>query len=905
MASAITGPHDATAKASQRDKRDGSLEAQVLAFWGKTGNGNAGQSNWKPLLHHMIDVAATALMIQQASPGRLNRDAALLEVDPEALAWARALLAGLHDLGKIARAFQAKCPAHFPTAVLGELDAEDSRRPVIHGAVTGQLLAFELPEFLNSVLPGTTRADRWHVAFTVGGHHGRPLRIDGETDRMPQFERKYILDPSAIPVARHACELMWRLLGQVVLKLPDPDDETWAVRVGWGLAGLTTLADWVGSDADFFRFEDPSLPADAYLPVALRAAERAVTAKGLRPAPVSREGGLYRLFDVSSPRPMQRAAEALPLPEGPVLAVIEDVPGTGKTEAALVLAHRMMAAGKAEGVYFALPSMATANAMFDRLHEAHRRLFAADAHPSLALLHGRRHLSERFRDVRLAGSESDDGVAAQCTAWIADDRRRAFFAEVGAGTIDQALLSVLPKKFLALRQHGLAGKVLIVDEAHAYDAYMGEELKRLLQFHGAAGGSAIVLSATLLGVTRAGLVRAYLSGLSADRTPPCENAYPLISLHGAEEDAVEPVEPAASSVRTVAVERLDTVDAAIDAAIAAAGSGAAVAVIRNAVDDAIETHDRMVAARVDSTLFHARFTAGDRMEIERAAVTDFGKGGSRRAGRVLVATQVIEQSLDLDFDLMITDLAPVDLMVQRAGRLWRHAREGRPEKAPRLLVICPDWRAPDKWNWLHVTQPRGAFVYRPGVVWRSAKTLFERGVIDTPAGLRPLIEAAYSDEEPLPDALREADDRWDGERVEAPKAHARQLLINWSDGYAGIAGVEADQEVGTRLGEPTLTLRLARQEGGALRPWIDLPEDPRRAWALSEISVRVSWLGNARPPAALESLIDNARQTWPDFEKALPIGVVDEDGIVRLERSAGEGSFTYDPVVGLRRIEGK
>jgi hypothetical protein len=248
---------------------------------------------------------------------------------------------------------------------------------------------------------------------------------------------------------------------------------------------------------------------------------------------------MAQLFpEIEAPRPLQRCAETSVLPEGAALFVIEDVTGAGKTEAALVLAHRLVVAGRGQGLYFALPTMATANAMYDRLGEAYGRLFAADARPSLVLAHGRRALNPRFADrilepVADASESTDEDAAnqpagAQRAAWIADDRRKAFLAQVGVGTLDQALLAVLPTRHAMLRLLGLTQRVLVVDEAHAYDAYMGEELKRLLQFHAALGGSAIVLSATLTARHRADLAASFSTGLqlTADKRD-APTAYPL------------------------------------------------------------------------------------------------------------------------------------------------------------------------------------------------------------------------------------------------------------------------------------------------------------------------------------------------------------------------------------------
>src|SRR5262249_39719522 len=196
------------------------------------------------------------------------------------------------------------------------------------------------------------------------------------------------------------------------------------------------------------------------------------------------------------------------LPEGPLLFIIEDMTGSGKTEAAVVLSHRLMLAGRAKGLYVALPTMATANAMFTRLASSYRPLFDETRPPSIVLTHGRRDLFLGFAnlpnalarcdsDAREEDDPSEIEASAFCADWIARSNKQAFLAQIGAGTIDQAILAVLPARHQSLRLWGVTEKVLVVDEAHAYDTYISTVIECLLKFHAAFGGSAIVLSATL------------------------------------------------------------------------------------------------------------------------------------------------------------------------------------------------------------------------------------------------------------------------------------------------------------------------------------------------------------------------------------------------------------------------
>lgn len=876
----------------------------TLSYWGKTlpslSDTSRAAPDWKPVAHHLIDVAAAAIVVQRASPTRLRRDAEMLGCCVEQLVAVSAFLCGLHDLGKFSKSFQQQSPRHWPEEALGPL-AEAPRTP--HWRLTLALLAEPLAQDLAVATPDLLSSERIAIAAALAGHHGAPPDSSPDQDAGLSADkcRRYVGQP-AIDAAQDAMKSLWRLLGQP--KIAGGPSKHWVERFGWRLAGLTTLSDWIGSDATYFSFEDPTLDADAYWPLACAAAERAVAEKGLAAAEAAEFGGVRRLFPmIVEPRPMQAEAQSAALPDGPMLAILEDATGAGKTEAALTLAHRLIVEGRAEGIFFALPTMATANAMFERLKAdeedtpPYRRIYAAGARPSLALAHGRAQLSRSFAEVGLAARPGSrlqgEDVAAECAEWIADSRRKAFFAEIGAGTIDQALIAVLPKKYLALRQYGLAGKVLIVDEAHSYDAYMRRELETLLQFHAAAGGSAIVLSATLTAAARRGLVNAFQSKPAASRRADLTGeAYPQMTLAGPAFALDAPVAAAAHSIRRVAVERIGRFEDAVSAARDAAAKGAAVAWIRNAVDDATEAYQALLKEGVDATLFHARFAMCDRLAIEAAAVGDFGKTGARRAGRVLVATQVVEASLDLDFDVMISDLAPTDLIIQRAGRLWRHQRKARPCAKPLLKILAPDWERVQSEDWLAETQPRGRHVYRPGVLWRSAKALFEAGAIDAPAGLRALVEAASADA-PLPEPIIRADARREGEE-KAARAQAGMNLIDWASGYVGVQGVGADQEVGTRLGAETWTLRLARLEGDDVVPWAPIEDGDRRcAWALSEVSLR---------KLKGEALVSPhpTPPDWSRYEQDCVLAVVAEDGALVLGETAAT-SLRYERDVGLVR----
>jgi CRISPR-associated endonuclease/helicase Cas3 len=824
-----------------------------------------------PAAWHMLDVAAAA--------ERLIADHQALKALSAERRVALVALVALHDLGKFSAVFRAQIER-------GAQPPQDFR----HWRLSERLLE-ALDADIGAWMDGSLMA-RKALYASVAGHHGGPQR---GMNRHERFRQLRAIGPDATMAARAFVAELRSLFSEASLAGVRLEE---AKRLSWLLSGLTVAADWIGSNTEWFGLASPDIPFATYWERARESAATAVAEAGLmraRPALALAPPDLVGFADL---RPMQRVAAEATLPDGPCLALVEDATGAGKTEAALILAQRMMAAGKGRGLYFALPTTATADAMFDRMRPVLGRLF--QGRPSLALAHGRRLLSDAFAEVRGAAGDSPEDAA--CAAWLADDRRRSLLAEIGVGTIDQALMAVLPTRFSTLRLWALSNRVLIVDEAHAYDPYMETQLRALLRFHAMLGGSAIVMTATLPRRMRDGYVSAFRAGLGASDAPLGErNGYPALSVMAASAaETFEPA-PAPAMVRRVEVERLPDASAAVSAVVEAARAGAACVWVRNAVDDAIAAAATLRDHAVETEILHARFAMGDRLEIERRVVARFGKTGEGRAGRVLVATQVVEASLDLDFDMMVSDLAPIGALIQRGGRLWRHmdARpaERRPVPGPRLRVVSPDPSAATSDRWLHEVLDRGAYVYPQDAQWRTADALFRAGAINAPDGLRALIEAVHGDEPAqLPDPLAGTELDTQGRAL----SEAGQALVNVAnagDAYAQerMAHVFDDRKYPTRLGEEQVTLVLARREGGKLRPWID-DRDRMRAEALSEIQLsRRLWERLPDRPGQDDAEIRAFKKGWPDWRKEHDIvAVVGEDGAIvdGLRYDAGSGLMT-------------
>lgn len=795
-----------------------------------------------PAFYHNIDAAAVAECLL-----------APLDIPPSRKAF-YALSTALHDLGKISDSF---------------------RDMLRHGKPQSQGRHWEVTEawlrMFDAHLTGLAEMqfDRFCLYASIAGHHGRPP-VQEDFDRMIAAA-----GTEAKRDAEQALRELVALWPEARLDLPDEDE---VAAQSWWLPGLIAVADWIASNPDYFPPVAPGPDAATYLEQARVKAAKAVHMAGLDLPALSQQPVIPEDWTL---RPMQEAAQRVALPDGPLLALIEDETGSGKTEAALILAQRMMRAGKGAGLFFALPTMATANAMFDRAADLVGRLYTTA--PSLALAHGRAGLSDRFRDLIRADR---DPRLPSCTEWLADDRRRALLANIGIGTVDQALLSALPVRHAMLRHYALSGKILIVDEVHEMgDAYMTEELCRLLALHRRMGGSAILMTATLPVDLRSSLCKAF------GETPPDNRAYPALTIAGQEQIT----DLASVSTRgPVRVQRLADTDAALDVLAAAAGDGAAALWVRNAVDDAIAAVDALRERGIAADLLHARFALCDRMRHEKAALETFGKARRDRPGRVLVSTQVVESSLDLDFDVMVSDVAPVPALIQRAGRLWRHMDRrpaaGRSCPEPVLHVVSPDPAQVTDALWLRHVLDRGAFTYPVDLQWRAAKTLFEAGRIDAPEGLRDLIEDGLSGDA-MPAPLEQAA----LDRVAAGFAqtdHARQNLIGLDKTYREIRGFAEDADFPTRLGRDQRNLVLARRTAAGLLP-LDGDAWTAESRQRSEVSAAARPLATLPLPDQSAAEIAVVKASWPDWmQRGLTLCPLDPEGRIC------EG-LSYDRARGL------
>jgi len=720
-------------------------EATIFKYWGKADPAYPYEPKWHPLAYHCLDVAAVAASWWDASPTIQRTFLAAFGCPPlqqnQLRAWILFFTA-MHDLGKFDVRFQLKAPDALAAAwrPLGKKDQEISKRDIDgfdHGWAG---IAWANQEY--RVWLGQDDVDReiwerwkpWLAAVT--GHHG------------DFYEATKIYDPDAdAPIiendlaARHAfvsalADIFLTPEGLGFQDLP-PLTSPSAQSL---LAGFCSVCDWIGSNTNVFLYQkqtpDTALPDYFVASVTKVQAGDALHRFGLLAKALSYKGLSALLDSKESPRGVQVQVDNLPTTPG--LTLIEAPTGSGKTEAALAYAWRLLDQGIADSIVFALPTQATANAMLDRAEEFAVKVFG-DA--NVVLAHGKRDFNESFRRLVDSGqrktSQGKEEASVQCAVWLANSRKRVFLGQIGVCTVDQVLLSVLPVRHKFVRGFGLNKSVLIVDEVHAYDAYMHGLLGEVLRRQKAIGGSAILLSATLPAVVRAKLLAAWDSN-GVDTAP-----YPALwhATHGAVVPMTVPDEhrPERREVMTECLKLPDAFpnDEVVGRIIAAAESGARVAVVMNLVDDA-QRLARLLRDKttIDVDVFHARYRFIDRQAKEKATIAYYGRSAMRDKGRIIVATQVIEQSLDLDFDWMLTQICPVDLLFQRLGRLHRHQREHRPAgfELPRCTVLSVEGED----YGLH------KLIYgNTRVLWRTELLLACADRIVFPGAYRDWIERVY------------------------------------------------------------------------------------------------------------------------------------------------------------------
>lgn len=804
-------PHSLIGPLNDMCETTGMSHYSKPAAWGKL---DAQSCNRLRLTDHCLDVAVvfTHLIPLRPPPQSLSpRQEARL-----------AVIAFLHDIGKCNWGFQAK--------------ADPAARQTAGHIIEAAALCYDAN--VQEILP-----DAWHVLIeTMCGwfmegdvevesmllaafsHHGRPIsenefqqRTTQDRDIARWWRPQGNYDPmieleTLIKAARHTFPEAFETSEEPLLTTP--------ALQHW-FAGLLMLADWIGSDTRFFPY-----PCEGERHVlAKTGAHHALDTIGLAAPATRRPPPAFSDCFGFTPSPLQQAfAEHIDPGEDTRLVLAESDTGSGKTEAALAWFMRLYAEGHVDGLYFALPTRVAARELYDRVRKTMEKAFTkADARPGPVLLAAPGY-------VRIDGEallpnaegtlwEDDAQARRRERFWAAEHPKRFLAAPIAVGTIDQALLSVLMVKHALLRSACLDRHLLIVDEVHASSPYMREVLKTLLAAHQRRGGWALLLSATLGEVARAEFFghRGHLPLADSEQRP-----YPAITTR--KHDL--PID-ANGRIKEVSIEPLQTMEdeALMPILRNALQQGARVLVICNTVGRAIALQR---AVEIDNALppeamfqvngmicpHHGRYAKDDREVMDAVVSQKLGKN-SADGPLLLIGTQTLEQSLDIDADLLITDLCPMDVLLQRIGRLHRHQRTQRPASfaTPRVIV-----RMPHDGDLTTLLNARGELrgsaglgsVYEDGrVLQRTADILRENSRLRLPDQNRWLIEAATH-----PEALAQLGDTWrkHGDEIIEGKLlnelRAAETSVLSEQPFGELQYKAPEERIATRLGAGAVTLPL-------------------------------------------------------------------------------------------------
>lgn len=741
----------------------------ALSCWGKTNPENGG---WLPLVQHLEDAAGVIqeLWMKQSDNIRalfidtfVSNDSAIAFI---------AFCAGVHDLGKASTHFSFKAEAVGMGNLCGQMAEHGLIGParIAHPQPHGVLGQVHLMSWLNRRY-GADPMLAEHLTCIIGGHHG----ANPTAREIEDAGRVLVAEPHPWKDVRdEICDHM------AALTMADKHLAQWMrtdipVTVQVLTEALVIMADWIASNESLFPYGQSRSTAHRV--------KSALTHLNL-PGPWSPQGtptdaeALFakRFPGIPDGRPnqMQRAVlEAALAMSDPGLLVLEAPMGMGKTEAALLAAEILTERFGMGGIFFGLPTMATSNPMFSRVR-SWLGTISSGGTSSISLAHSKAGLNDEYRglmpwnrDITVYDDSSADGptgsaahteAAALVHSWFMG-RKRAILANHVVGTIDQGLFAGLKARHVVLRHLGLASKVVVIDEVHAADDYMRVYLTRVLEWLGAYRAPVILMSATLPPQQRQELVTAYAEGFTHGASlnvPETGGAYPLLTI-ASSTAKTNPIPCRSTSTHVEITPLDDSLNSLVGILRASLVNGGCAGIIRNTVTRAQTTFFRLQEELdCEVVLLHSRFLAPHRARKEADLIARLGRDGSSRPGRiVVVGTQVLEQSLDIDFDVMITDLAPTDLVLQRIGRLHRHPRERPPglEDPYCYLTGVDDWEtAPPQFN------QGSTAVYGQDALIRASSVLLDTLAegITLPTDIPRLVARSYTGKPDVPTAWKTA-----------------------------------------------------------------------------------------------------------------------------------------------------
>lgn len=681
---------------------------ELNMFWAKKREDD-GRFFWLPLPQHLEDTQNIAGLLWEHWLSEGQRQIVDNALSAEYKGQGKGLaefLAAAHDLGKCIPSFQLM-PAYMASADLDNFLKEKLAKAGFLGI---NHESFRLDGRVRHDLAGQVLAENYGIdrrlAAIIGAHHGEPVNSENRK-YLASYKKHFYYDANSESLISKKWEsaqkkIVCRALQEAgfdeVENLPRLETEAAEVLI----SGLLIMADWIASNEEYY----PLIPIESETVLDKDSRKKAGFEKWLKTrlweSSESDFRKMYRRFGFNEARGIQlKLAEVIDESYRPGIFILEAPMGSGKTEAALVAVEQLVSKGNHNGIFFGLPTQATSNSMFSRISSWHANL-CADSPTPLSfpkLVHGKAHLNDEFVGVAQSINCDDERVSGALVNQWFSGRKKSVLDDFVVGTVDQLLMMSLRQRHIALRHLGFSKKVVVIDEVHAYDAYMSQYLFMTLIWLGAYKVPVVILSATLPADRRIELVKSYMMGTKQGRNS-LENielqdfaitAYPLITYtDGDEIRQITKFDNAPDSEVEVNVKFLhdDALTECVEQMIVGGGIvGIIVNTVRRAQSLAKSLEKEFSGKYGDDIVevFHSAFIATQRIKKENDLMVAIGRGALRPHRKIIIGTQVIEQSLDIDFDVMISDLAPMDLLIQRLGRLHRHNIE-RPQKHKNPIV---------------------------------------------------------------------------------------------------------------------------------------------------------------------------------------------------------------------------
>jgi CRISPR-associated endonuclease/helicase Cas3 len=763
----------------------------AVNIWAKTDMHDFQSMKWASLTQHLIDTALVSGYVYDcflSNHVKTTLDTALNGHARVILAF----LAGVHDVGKCTPAFEKQ--AKYRSDLMRNLEDNGFIIPNIgkSSELRHEISGFyALKAWLSDHHVDQELADR--LSIIVGGHHGVFHEVEKYSEHTKARKAEYYGSGLWNDVRTDVIEVMSARTGFNAV-MADLDAPSITQPIQSILTGTVVVSDWIASSTFLFELTSEGLSDQRDETERVR---RAWKQLGL-PSPWSYtqicddKTALHERFglpDAAKLNAMQSDLHALAMKANtPSLFIVEAPMGGGKTEASLIAAESIARNTGAGGLVFALPTQATADGIFPRVKNWITK--STNDRESFELLHGSAFLNEDFNQLKNTLTW-DDGFGIEVNRWF-DGSKRGLLANFVVSTIDQILMAALQSKHFDLRHLGLANKVVIIDEVHAADEYMSVYLDRAIEWLAALGSSVILLSATLPKERRKSMVRSYQRGLQATlkKIEPPDDAYPLITTVDSSDCAYR-VPHLDSASKTIAVRHLcqseyHDVMELLDDKLSDGGNAV---IIKNTVKSAQDVFQQILDSGKYSMneviLLHSHFISYDRHEIENIIRSCYGPKGERPKRSIVVGTQILEQSLDIDFDIMVSDLAPIDLMLQRAGRLHRHDGRIRPRKLSEPELWVDGWT--DQKNGYDF-DTGSLYVYGSGHehnkvasrLMRSLELLKAHPTITIPDDICPLVQAGYDYDRIIDTSYPEilaAEDIRQKENMTASKIRAAQNVL--------------------------------------------------------------------------------------------------------------------------------